>query len=332
MAFWNKKNKEEEEQSSPGEPEKPVSFSAEPDDDFWGEANLRGVFRRFSRGKEPVGPEAPQAPRPSPPMKPEEPVVLPSPSEKTEEPSLLKKEPSIPGAKQTPPLEEPAKVETAGKRDFTFEGEVKKAEAEAKAETEAASKAEAPRVVEKPVAPKREKRPRREMPVGLQMPDEYEGMVTESPSYLKAVLWGLLAGAVGAGAYAGLSWWRHREYGIIGWLMGITVGLVVVYASGRHFNWKLGLIAAGISMFFLSAGRILVYMLDVRFPDIIKLPIKPMDNFHHALTQFVKQLPTTWLVFLLITGGVAFLVSFRPWPVRLKTSGSEEAPSQAPPA
>ena len=187
-------------------------------------------------------------------------------------------------------------------------------------------------VAEEPPAPKKEARPRREIPVTMRMPDEYEGMVTEFPSYLKAVLWGLLAGAVGAGVYAGLAWWQHREYGIIGWLIGLAVGLAVVFASGRHFSWKLGLIAAGISMFFLCVGRILVYMLDIWFPDIIKLPIKTVDNFQHAMTQFVKQLPTMWLLFLFITGAVAFLVSFRPWPIRFQTSGTSSAASPGRPA
>ena len=326
MAFWKDRHKEaekrEKEKQPAEEPEKPVSFLAEPDGDFWGEAKERGVLRRFSRGKEPVRPRVPEA---VPAETPEVPVVPLSPPETIEAPVLppLTPEKAEEPLAPPPPLEEPATFETAERKDFTFEGDVEKAEAEAK--IEAAARAEAPPVVVTPAAPEKEERHKREMPVALQMPDEYDGMVTESPSYWKAVLWGLLAGAIGAGAYAGLAWWRHREYGIIGWLIGIAVGLVVVFASGRHFNWKLGLIAAGISMFFLSVGRILVYMLDVWFPDIIKLPITTMDNFKHALTQFVKQLPTMWLVFLLITGGVAFLISFRPWPIRFQTSGTPGA-------
>ena len=275
-------------------------------DDFWGEAKQqRGIFRRFGREAEPSHKEVP------PPL----------PEKLAEEPS----EPKEPEVATPAPLEEDVSVPAALRKDFSFEAELKPAPKVEPPPEEVVIRP-AP-VLKKPPAPEKKERRRREIPVALQMPDEYEGMLTESPSYLKAVLWGLLAGAVGAGVYAGLAWWRHREYGIIGWLIGIGVGLVVVFASGRHFSWKLGLIAAGISMFFLCVGRILVYMLDVWFPDIIKLPIKTMDNFNHALTQFGKQLPTTWLVFLFITGAVAFLVSFRPWPIRFQTSGTSRTAS-----
>lgn len=156
--------------------------------------------------------------------------------------------------------------------------------------------------------------------VAMQMPDEYDGELTASPSYLKAVLFGILAGALGAGAYAGIAFWRHNEYGIVGWLIGVAVGITVWYASGRHFNWKLGLIAAGIAFFFISAGRILLYMLTVWFPEIEIFNIPFIKNFNNALTQFWRQLPTVWLVYFFIAGGTAFLLTFRPWPIRFKSS------------
>lgn len=167
------------------------------------------------------------------------------------------------------------------------------------------------------------RRPRVESPVALQIPDDYEGELTPEPSYMKAVLWSLLVGVIGMGAYAAVAWWRHREFGFIGWLIGVAIGITVVFASGRHFSWKLGLLAAGLSMFFISAGRILVYMLDVWFPSILKLPISHMDNFTHALGQYGRQFFTvSWLVFFLVTGLVAFLLSFRPWPLKLQPSES----------
>lgn len=185
---------------------------------------------------------------------------------------------------------------------------------------EEAEEEAAPRKVKSPRV-KRVRRPRREAPVAMQMPDEYDGELTPEPSYLKAVLWALLAGAIGAGAYAGFAWWRHREFGIFGWVIGAAVGLAVVFGSGRHFSWQLGLVAAAIAMFFVSAGRILVYMMSIWFPDVIKLPVPTMENFNQAINQYVRQFPTTWLVFLLVAGLVAFLLSFRPWPIKLQASG-----------
>lgn len=163
--------------------------------------------------------------------------------------------------------------------------------------------------------------------VAMQVPDDYDGELTVHPSYIKAVLWGLLAGFIGAGVYAAVAWWRHGEQGILGWLIGLVVGLTVVFASGRHFNWKLGLIALGIAVLFLSAGRVFIYMLTIWFPSLpIDLPFSNMHNLSESFTQFLKQFPTLkWLMVFCITGGVAFLVSFRPWPIKIQTS------SQAPP-
>jgi hypothetical protein len=163
--------------------------------------------------------------------------------------------------------------------------------------------------------------------LAMQIPDEYNGEVTVHPAYLKALLWGLLAGLIGGGAYAAVAWWRHGEQGILGWLIGLAVGLTVVFASGRHFNWKLGLMSALIAVFFLSAGRIFIYMLTIWFPDLpIHLPFSTMHNLSESFTQFLKQFGTLkWLLIFFITGGVAFLVSFRPWPIKVQMSN--QAPS-----
>ena len=305
----------------PGQEQIGDPLSPDQEDDFWAEAKKeKGLFRRFGREARPPREEAPP---PLPEKSEEEP-------EEPEEPEELEVPASL-------PLEEVFAATDARKKDFSFELELEKPAPKVepspvKSEAVQAAGEHPVAVVTEPPVPEKEERPRRQIPIALQMPDEYQGMLTESPSYLKAVLWGLLAGAVGAGVYTVLAWWLHREYGIIGWLIGVAVGLAVVFGSGRHFSWKLGLIAAGISMFFLCVGRILVYMLDVWFPDIIKLPISTMDNFSHALTQFVKQLPTAWLVFLFVTGAVAFLVSFRPWPIRLQSPGTSSAASPQSPS
>ena len=65
-------------------------------------------------------------------------------------------------------------------------------------------------------------------------------------------------------------------------------------------------------------GRILIYMLDIWFPPIIKLPVSTWDNFVNALEVFWQELFGSWLAFLLMAAVLAFLISFRPWPFRLK--------------
>lgn len=158
--------------------------------------------------------------------------------------------------------------------------------------------------------------------VAFQVPEDYDGAVTPEPSYFLAILFGILAGVICAGAYAGIAWWRHREYGIIGWAMGIAVGVAVVLGSGRHFNWKLGILSAVLALAFISAGRLLMYMLTVWFPTIKIFSVPTMVNFKNALSTFADEFfKKDWLVFFSITGATSFLISFRPWPIRIEPQG-----------
>jgi hypothetical protein len=161
------------------------------------------------------------------------------------------------------------------------------------------------------------------MPVAMQVPMDYDGEVTSDPSYLKAVLFGLGVGLVLAAAYAGLAFWIHKDLGIFGWVIGFAVGIMVVLGSGRHYNWKLGLIAAAISLFWVSAARIGYGMLDVRFNDILPLKLGIWPLFRESLSTFGSQFVTLWLLFFIITGVVAFLVAFRPPPIRLQFAGTD---------
>ncbi len=153
----------------------------------------------------------------------------------------------------------------------------------------------------------------------------YDGEVTRNPSYIKGVLWGLLAGVLSGAAYAGLAWWLHSDRGIFGWVIGFAVGVAVAFGSGRHFNWKLGLIAAAIAMFFVSAGRIVYFMMDVRFNSVIPLKLGIGTLFNEALSSYGRNFLSLWLVFFLIAGLVAFVIAFRPPPIRLQISSTPPA-------
>jgi hypothetical protein len=167
------------------------------------------------------------------------------------------------------------------------------------------------------------KRARTSTTVALQIPEDYEGAVTWDPTYLKAVLFGLLAGLLLAGAYAGFEWWRHSGRWILGWVIGFVVGIVVVFASGRHFNWQLGVISALITWFSLCIGQIVFSMLDVRFNNVFPLKLPFPTLLHQSLSELWSTLGSLWLIMLIIAGLVAFLVSFRPWPVRFQISPPE---------
>ncbi|MDD5447587.1 MAG: hypothetical protein PHO53_00225 [Actinomycetota bacterium] len=163
-----------------------------------------------------------------------------------------------------------------------------------------------------------------EIPITLQFPDEYRGEITPAPNYGKAILFAVVAGILGAGVYGGLAWWLKREFGIIAFLLGFAVGIAVVLGSGRHFSPWLGAIAAAIAMVFVSAGRIFTYMLGIWFPPIKILSVSTSDNFTAALSKFAGEFFSPWLIYFVIAGLVAFLLSFRPWPIRVEVSGKQE--------
>lgn len=162
------------------------------------------------------------------------------------------------------------------------------------------------------------RRRRKASPVVMQIPEEYAGEMTASPSYVRAVLFGLLAGVVLAAGYAGFEWWRHSGRWIFGWVLGFGVGLVVVFASGRHFNWKLGLASAVIAWASLGLGQLAFSMLDVRFNSILPIKLPFMTLLEQAARELLNAFASSWSVMFAVTGLVAFLVSFRPWPVKVQ--------------
>jgi len=161
------------------------------------------------------------------------------------------------------------------------------------------------------------------IPVAMQVPMDYDGEVTSDPTYFKAVLFAMGVGLVLAGAYAGVAFWLHKDLGIFGWVIGFAVGLMVVLGSGRHFSWRLGVIAAAIALFWISIARIAYGMLDVRFNDILPLKLGIWQLFTDSFNNFGKQFASLWLLFFIITGLVAFLVAFRPPPIKLQLAGTE---------
>jgi hypothetical protein len=176
-------------------------------------------------------------------------------------------------------------------------------------------------VPKSPRARRRESRPAAaNLPVAMQIPEDYDGEITTKPSYLKAILFGMLGGLVGAAAYAGIAWWINKDLGIFGWVLGFGVGLLVVYGSGRHFSWKLGLIAAVIAMLWVSVGRVAYFMLYLRFNKMVPLKLGIWPLFRESLNFYGREFLTLWLMFFIIAGAVAFLVAFRPPPVRLQIS------------
>ncbi|MFH1150328.1 MAG: hypothetical protein V1748_07630 [Actinomycetota bacterium] len=173
-------------------------------------------------------------------------------------------------------------------------------------------------------APRSERTPRKATGSGvvaMQVPDDYDGETTTAPRYLRAVLVALGSSILLAGAYAGFEWWRHSGRWIFGWFIGFIIGVVVVLASGRHFNWKLGLMATGFAWFSLCLGQLTFSILDVRFNEILPFKLGFFSLLDNGVRTLGSSFLTLWVVLFVLTGAVAFLVSFRPWPVRLQLQG-----------
>ncbi len=277
-------------------------------------------------------PAAPVPPAAAPPAEASQPVVEADTGERPEQAKPEKKAKRLKaprsrrskgGVAEGLDAEEPESLLSPEER-AAFWGEASAGEGAAAAPGEPVKDEYAPRIG-RLAALKERKRERRQAPVAMQTPEEYEGERTASPSYVKAVLFGLLAGVVLAAGYAGFEWWRHSGRWIFGWVIGFAVGLVVVLASGRHFNLKLGAISAVIACASLALGQLAFSMLDVRFNNILPIKLPFMTLLNQGATELAKAFASPWTVMFAISGLVAFLMSFRPWPIRLQLSGRPEA-------
>ena len=126
---------------------------------------------------------------------------------------------------------------------------------------------------------------------------------------------------IGAVPPPAISDWRYLA-------VSLLAGLVTFWWASEIDRLRRSVLmfdAAGLALFFISVGRILLYMLTGWFPDIEIFNIPLVDNFKNAIEQFGRQFTGWWLVFFLIAGATAFLLSFRPWPVRLQVSGQKDS-------
>lgn len=326
---------------APPAPPPPSSLSPQEKAAFWGESEKPAARQPAAVSQAP--PVVPQAPPQAPPpaaKKLAEPMRvdgLPPPLPKAQQAAPV----TPPGTPLGPPpgADGPAKkrsIPTPEAREqavltaegFPTGGRQRKKEAAKAPATEAVDAAAAgdgEDVLEIPRKRRERKRQRRidtaNLPVAMQVPEDYDGEVTTSPTYFKAILIAMGVGLVGAAAYAGIAWLLHKDLGIFGWVIGFAVGVAIAFGSGRHYSWKLGLIAAGIAMFWVSVARIGYFMLDVRFNNILPLKLGIWPLFRESFTTYGNQFVSLWLLFFIITGAVAFLVAFRPPPVRLQLSG-----------
>ena len=72
---------------------------------------------------------------------------------------------------------------------------------------------------------------------------------------LKWVIAGVIGGAVGAWAWAAITYWTHREIGWIALGIGVLVGMAVRMAAGKIRGWAPGITAAIIAVLAIIGGK-----------------------------------------------------------------------------
>lgn len=82
--------------------------------------------------------------------------------------------------------------------------------------------------------------------------------------YVRAVFGGLIGGLVGAGIWAAISYFSHREVGWIAWGVGGLAGLGVRFFAREHDGAPYGFIAIGVAIFAILFGKFLAVSLIVR--------------------------------------------------------------------
>ena len=89
---------------------------------------------------------------------------------------------------------------------------------------------------------------------------------------------------------------------------------------------KHNLIAAAVAVVFIGLGYVFSNILRFWFPrNAIEMLLRPpaaLDRLRFSFTNLKDQfLENWWWVVVAITGATAFLMSFRPWPLKMKAGG-----------
>lgn len=72
---------------------------------------------------------------------------------------------------------------------------------------------------------------------------------------VKGLIAGLIAGVVGSAAWAALTYFSHREYGILAWGIGVLVGFAVSKAMSKEASAASGILAAVIALCTIAGGK-----------------------------------------------------------------------------
>jgi hypothetical protein len=74
---------------------------------------------------------------------------------------------------------------------------------------------------------------------GFPSAEELERKRIETPNLTRALVFGLIAGAIGGGLWFGIVWATNRELGLVAIAIGFLVGQAVVIGSGRKLGRRL---------------------------------------------------------------------------------------------
>lgn len=79
----------------------------------------------------------------------------------------------------------------------------------------------------------------------------------------KGLIAGLVAGVVGAAAWGALTFFTHREFGIVAWGIGLLVGFAVFKAMGAKASAASGVLAAVVALCTIAGGKFTAVYIEV---------------------------------------------------------------------
>ena len=150
---------------------------------------------------------------------------------------------------------------------------------------------------------------------GFPTADELRDKQTSDPNMFNALLYGLVAGAIGGAIWFALVMITDHEVGIVAIAIGWLVGQAVVIGSGRKRGMKLQLLsvlitlAAMVGAEYFIIREILVRLLatEIGAAEAARIPLfLPLDMAIDFVVSIVREDPITLLFW-----GLALYAAFR---------------------
>ena len=149
---------------------------------------------------------------------------------------------------------------------------------------------------------------------GIQTADEQRRDMTEGANMLGALLYGLVAGAIGAAIWFAIVVVTNYQVGLLAVIIGALVGTGVMIGSGRKRNLRLQLLSVALTLaamagaeYFIVRHFIVEYLVQQGTTSAADVPIFfPLDLAWEFVVAAIQDDPLTLLFW-----GIAVWTAFR---------------------